>query len=245
MGDENVPNDFAYSKIIKSPEVMGAGPEADDLNNNTQALSSLTDLIMTSDTDANCLRSSNHPLGDQYFLKTSGTCINPRTKKPVSRYIYISHQPEDSIDTRPVKDSDSSDTMRYDGLLPGIINNMYHLNPFGIFTAFAEDGNPECVEVTLSSTRDLPGDICTNSNSTLKFNTHFITRSDAKEIDPCSFQTKINTYSTPNKYCNRTVESFQTLSAIPDDPLVYLYFSLCGLAGVYVLYRFLQKQQKR
>lgn len=244
MKDDTIP-DFSYAKIIKNPDAFGAGAEADDFSPDMAALKSYTDLLMTSDTKANCLQSSGHPLGDQYFLKTSATCINPTTKKPASRYIYISNQPEDSSEINPLNDANSSEGMKFNGLIPGIVHNMRRLNPFSIFSAFSQDGNPECVEVTLSSTRDLPGDICTNTNSRVKYNTHLITKSDAQKVDPCSFKTGINTYSTPNKYCKHKVEGFQTLASIPDDPLVFLYFSLCGLAGVYVLYRFLQKQRTK
>ena len=185
MADDKAPP-FSYSKIIKSPTEFGAGPGAGQFDKNIAALNSYTDLLLTSNTKSNCLQP--HPLGDQYFLKTSAKCKDPSTKELVPRYIYISHQPEESKDTNPLNSSDDyAKGFHLNGLIPGIINNMFHLNLFGIFGAFSEDGNPDCVEVTLSSTRNLPGNICSNTNTHESYNTHFITKDDAIKVDPCSF----------------------------------------------------------
>jgi hypothetical protein len=241
MADDKAPP-FSYSKIIKSPTYFNAGAEADQFGANIKALNSYTDVLLTSNTDANCLKP--HPLGDQFFLKTSATCKDPTTNELVARYIYISHQTEHSSGNNPLNSSDDyAKGFHLDGLIPGIINNMWHLNLFGIFGAFAEDSNPECKEVTLSSTRNLPGNICSNANTHEAYNTHFISKGDAEKVDPCSFKGGYNTYS--KKYCKYNTEGFKTMASIPNDPLVYLYYTLFGSVGVYVLFCFLKKHQRK
>jgi len=240
MADDKAPP-FSYSKIIKSPAQFGAGAGAGQFGNNITALNSYTDLLLTSNSSANCLKP--HPLGDQFFLKTGAKCKDTKTNKLVSRYLYISHQPSHSADNNPLNSSDYGKGYQLDGLIPGIINNMFHLNLFGIFTAFAEDGNPNCVEVTLSSTRNLPGNICSNANTHETYNTHFITEDDAKLVDACSFKDGHNPHN--KKYCKYKTEGFETMASIPNDSLVYLYYTLFGAVGIYVLFCFLKKQQRK
>lgn len=241
MADDKAPP-FSYSKIIKSPAQFGAGPDANKFGMNIKALNSYTDLLLTSNTDANCLKP--HPLGDQFFLKTSAKCKDPNTNELVPRYIYISHQPGHSSSNNPLNSTgDYGKGFHLDGLIPGIITNMYHLDLFGIFGAFAGDGTPDCVELTLSSTRNLPGNICSNANTSEAYNTHFITTEDAKKVDPCSFKGGYNSHN--NKYCKYKTEGFETMASIPNDSLVYLYYTLFGAVGIYVLFCFLKKQQRK
>jgi hypothetical protein len=236
--------DFAYSKIIMSPAHFGSGPGSGQFSNNIRALGSYTDLLLTSNTEANCLRPS--PLGDQFFLKTNATCKHPDNGEEISRYIYVSHQPEESSANDPLGSSEDYEKgMQLNGLIPGILTNMGRLDIFGIFTAFAADGTPPCVEVTLSSTRNLPGDICSNTNSHAEYATHFISTEDARKVDPCSFRNGQNTHGdNGTRYCKyNTPENFQNMASIPNDPLVYLYYTLFGAMGVHLLYCFLKKQQ--
>ena len=83
------PPPFSYSEIIVDPSALGSSPDAKNLTNNMNALTSYTDLLITSDSSANA--NPGHALGDQYFLKTSATCM--LDGKSVPRYIYINHQP--------------------------------------------------------------------------------------------------------------------------------------------------------
>ena len=240
MADSKAPS-FSYSKVIKSPTDFQAGPGSGQFDKNIKALNSYADILLTSKSDANCL--SPNPLGDQFFLKTSAKCKD-ENGETISRYIYVSHQPEHSQDNNPLKASDTGAAgLQLDGLIPGIINNMFHLNIFGIFSAFSEDGQPDCVSVELKSTRNLPGDICTSSNSHETFNTHFITKADAKKVSPCSFSDGHNPYS--DKYCQYKVEGLENMASIPKDSLVYLYYTLFGAVGVYVLFCFLKKQKRK
>jgi hypothetical protein len=241
MTETKVPK-FSYSKIIMSPAQFGAGPGAGKFDKNISALASYTDILLTSNTRANCI--NPQALGDQYFLKTSGTCKDPNTNELVPRYLYISHQPESSNDNNPLNSADDANKgFPFNGLIPGIISNMGNLNLFGIFGAFAADGNPKCTEVTLSSTRNLPGNVCENSNTYELYNTQFITEDDAKKVDPCSFKGGYNPHN--KKYCNYYKEGFETMASIPNDSLVYLYYTLFGAVGLYVLFCFLKKQQHK
>ena len=241
MADDKAPP-FSYSKIIKSPANFNAGPGSGQFGQNMRALNSYTDLLLTSDTEANCLRPS--PLGDQFFLKTSATCKDPNSGEKVSRYIYVSHQPEHSSNNDPLNSSSADGgSYRFDGLIPGIINNMFNLNIFGIFSAFSQDDNPDCVLVELSSTRDLPGNICSSSTNYNTYNTRFISKNDAEKVDPCSFRNGQNPYN--KKYCQYNVEGLENMASIPNDSLVYLYYTLFGAVGIYVLFCFVKKHKRK
>ena len=66
-----------------------------------------------------------------------------------------------------------------------------------------------------------------------------------RKVDPCSFRNGQNTHGdSGTRYCKyNTPENFQNMASIPNDPLVYLYYTLFGAMGVHLLYCFLKKQQ--
>jgi hypothetical protein len=84
--------------------------------------------------------------------------------------------------------------------------------------------------------------IDTNNNKSNE--THFITVTDIKNMDPCSFSDGKNPVSGVN--CK---ETFKGVSAgadtikMPDDPLAQLYFASLAAVALYIFYRLMEKSR--
>jgi hypothetical protein len=70
------------------------------------------------------------------------------------------------------------------GLIPGAMEDLNVLNPMGIFRAFEDGASPECQKITMETI-----DINNNSRS----ESHYVTTSDIKSMDPCWFTKNKNT----------------------------------------------------
>ena len=79
-------------------------------------------------------------------------------------------------------------------------------------------------------------------NNNKSSETHFVTTTDIKNIDPCSFPNKKNPVT--NIKCK---ESFETINAapyeMPEDPVAQLYFAGLAFVGVYILHRLMEKSR--
>ncbi len=180
---------FSYSDIIKTPEQLHSGTNAKDLGNNITALRGYSSLLLTSDSPANSLQ--GHALGEQTWVRTNATCnVNGESKQ---RYIYINNQPNTNT---PPSENASTKNIQFNGLVPGIIDNIYRMMPSKIFSAFQQDGNPECVHASLSVTDKLSMD--KDGNKLEEHVANYITLDDVKNISGCSFIDGKNPWNKEN-----------------------------------------------
>ena len=123
------------------------------------------------------------------------------------------------------------------GLIPGILNNIENVNPLGIFGAFMQGTNPDCMGVTLPTR---------NSNNVIGKKTGYLTVNDVKNLSPCLFSNKINPVTKKTASCIEGFESKvknedknedenleildylfperETTVLNPSDIIAYLYF---------------------
>tara|TARA_Y100000741_G_scaffold23_2_gene24 strand:+ start:1733 stop:2749 length:1017 start_codon:yes stop_codon:yes gene_type:complete len=187
---------FSYSDIIKTPDQMHSGTSAKDLGHNISALRAYSSLLLTSDSAANALE--GHALGPQNWVRTNAKCKVNDTNDPNNgtlqqRYIYIDGQPH--TNTPPNKNA-STKNMEFNGLIPGLIDDIFKMMPSKLFTAFAEDGNPECVSAKLSVTDSF--DIDKDGNKLEQHASNYITIDDLKNVSGCSFISGKNPYNKAN-----------------------------------------------
>ena len=169
---------FSYANIIKTPAEMKSGAKSQQLGANITALKGYSSLLLTSDSAANSLQ--GHALGNQTWVPTNAYCVDDTGIKQ-KRYIYIDNQP--STNTPPNKNAQSG--MEFNGLIPGMIDDIFKIDPLKLFTAFAEDGMPKCEQISLSVTDTMSVDKDGNQLETHKPN--YITLDDLKNVNPCSF----------------------------------------------------------
>ena len=173
-----MPEPYKYYKFIKTPKEMGMSTKGGmkDLQDNVAALVSYGEILVSGKglaTDA------KKPLGNKYFIKTGGQCKTSEGGV-VDRYAYIDNVPKGNI---PMSESTFIKYNEFTGLIPGMMQDIEDINTTKLFRGFMEEEHPKCLPLTLPV---IDGD----NNETSE--THYISESDIREMNPCSFINKIN-----------------------------------------------------
>jgi hypothetical protein len=162
---------------------------------------------------------TNRPLGDRIFVKTPAQCkpvkyeknpkaneeddylkklpnIDPETyevtkeKHEVDRYVFIDHIPTGSI-------PGLGNTPTFRGLVPGVVGNIFQLNPLGVVKAMSAPAYPPCVNLeieTIKFDQSEGGDWTTEDmKHTSKLENHYVNVQDILDMNGCSFKrVKVN-----------------------------------------------------
>ena len=173
---------------------------------------------------------NNGPLGNQFFVQTNATCTAKVAGIPtsVARSIYVNNIPNGGIGAAP-----GANIPEFRGLIPGMMSGLDVLDPTRMAESLANAGTPDCVSVTLN--------VMDSSYNTVP-STNYVTVSDAKYIDPCSFTQCVNPITngvcngkTPPKqgFVNRTDLLF---SNIENDHASQIFLASTGILSIYVLH---------
>jgi hypothetical protein len=172
------------------------------------------------------------PLGNKFFLQTGAKCAAvDKNGQQVDRYIYIDNVPAGNIPF--ISSGLGVDFSEFKGLIPGAMSNLNVLNPFAIMSAFMSGSTPPCQELTMQT-------IDVNNNQSTE--TQYVTLSDIKNMDPCSFQNGQNPATGAS--CQETFQTGVGKDASPvmsDDPVDQIYFASLAGIGIYILYRLMEK----
>jgi hypothetical protein len=223
---------YPYQNNIKSPSEIGMSDKGTikQMGKNIDGLIDYVELLVTGKSKASA---TGGPLGNKFFLKTGGKCVDVATDNEVDRYIYINNVPQGNIPF--ISSGAGVNFSEFKGLIPGAMGNLNVLNPFAILQSFLSGATPPCQELTMQTI-----DINNNRSS----ETHFVTTTDIKNIDACSFPNKKNPVN--GKTCKETFETGVSANAglvMPDDPLAELYFASLAFIGIYILHRFMEKSR--
>lgn len=139
--------DYNYAKSIygtgeKESKVSEEG-SSEALGNDIAAISGYMDIMLTGDSYLSKKRNSKGealPLGGKYFMKSALTCKDIDSGESKPRMIYINNVPTGSI-------AGSAPT-NMKGLIPGIIQNIFSINPTTALKNMSEGDTP-CVKVGL------------------------------------------------------------------------------------------------
>ena len=124
--------DYSYADSIQGPSSQGVGSDGSfsQLGRNADAIAYYVKTLITGDP----------PLGNQFFVNTGGTCTAPDgTLK--SRSNYINNMSSGAAALPAAMSEIGSD---FNGLIPGVVDDIEGLNPVHIFTAMASDASPSC-----------------------------------------------------------------------------------------------------
>ena len=168
-----MPPAYKYHKFIRSPKQMGMTTKGSmkDLHKNISSLVNYGELLVSGKGEASTV---NQPLGNKYFLKTGGLCRNEKNKL-VDRYVYINNVPVGNI---PLSKNSFIKFQEYNGLIPGMLQNLEDINTSSIFKGFMEEEHPKCKSIQLETI---------NENNKKGMESRHIVESDLKEMNPCSF----------------------------------------------------------
>ena len=232
--------DYPYYKYIKEPSAIGMSDKGTlkQMGKNIDGLIGYVELLVTGKSKASA---TGQPLGNKFFLKTGGKCLDKSTDPEgveVDRYIYINNVPLGNVPF--ISSGAGVNFSEFRGLIPGTISNLNAFNPIGLMQSFLAGSNPDCDEITMET-------IDTYNNKSTE--SHFVTAVDAKRMDPCAFPNKINTVT--NVKCRETFSNMKNQLnnyecvdyhfKVPDDPIAQAYFASIGALGIYIMYRLMVK----
>ena len=221
---------YPYYKNIKSPSQIGMSSRGtmQQMSNNVNGLINYVELLVSGNSKASA---TGGPLGNKFFLQTGAKCVDTVSKNQVDRYIYVNNVPNGDIPF--ISSGMGVNFSDFEGLIPGAMGNLNALNPFAILQSFMSGATPPCQEITMQTI---------NVNNTKSSETHFVTVTDIKNINPCSFPN--NTNPVTKAKCK---EAFQSANAapveMPDDITAQLYFAGLAFVSLYIFHRFMEKSR--
>jgi len=229
---------YPYYKNINTPDQIGMTSDGSipALGRDIEGLIAYVEVLVQGTGAAS---STGRPLGNKFFLKTGAKCLDTKTKQQVDRYIYIDNVPEGNIPF--ISSGLGVNFNEFKGLIPGTMSDLNTLNPFNLMQSFLSGSMPDCQELTMQ---------VIDVNNMPSVESHFVTLTDIKNMDPCSFQDKKNVISgqqcreafTSNKKKRKThIKQKNGNISLPEDPLVQFYFFSIALIGIFILYRYMEK----
>jgi hypothetical protein len=231
--------DYPYYKYIKTPSDIGMSDKGTltQMGKDIDGLIEYVNLLVSGKSKASA---TGQPLGNKFFLKTGGKCMDKSTdpEQEVDRYIYINNVPMGNIPF--ISSGVGVNFSEFRGLIPGTISNLNAFNPMTMLQSFLAGSKPDCQEITMET-------IDTYNNKSTE--SHFVTMVDIKNMDPCAFQNKTNPIS--GVACKETFTNMNTerltgsciMPKIPDDYIAQAYFTSLGLLGIYITYRYMVKME--
>ena len=218
---------YPYYKNIKQPGEIGMTTEGSisALSKDIQGLISYVKILVEGGGDASVPRG---PLGNKFFLRTAAKCVDAGTKQQVDRYIYVNNVPNGNIPF--ISQGLGTNFSQLKGLIPGAMGNLNVLNPYGLLQSFLSGSTPECQEITMQTI---------NNNNVSSSETHYVTLTDIKNMDPCFFSNRTNPIS--KKSCKETFTGVSESVRLPRDPLAQFYFFSLACVSIYVLYKIMEK----
>lgn len=209
---------YPYYKNVKSPSEIGMSDKGtiQQMSKNVDGLIDYVELLVSGKSKASA---TGQPLGNKFFLKTGAkckACDNNGNCNDEDRYIYIDNVPEGNIPL--ISNGMGVNFSEFKGLIPGTMSNLNALNPYSIMSAFMSGATPPCQELTMTTI---------DNENTKSSETHYVTLTDIKNMDPCSFPNKINDIS--GEKCR---ESFEGLM---EDTTNQIYMGIFALAGIFIL----------
>lgn len=192
---------YDYWKEIKSPQDMGMSADGSigALEHDVSGLMNYVKVLVTGQGGGSY---AERPLGNKYFLQTGGTCKARDTDNIVTRYLYINNVPTGNIPFISQAAGEDFDT--FEGLVPGILQDMEALNPLRIFAAFKLGEEPPCRKITMETSP-------TSDNDWRERRTEYVADYDIRYLDSCLFNLMGDRNPVNRKPCR---EGFNTRGGI-------------------------------
>jgi hypothetical protein len=222
---------YPYYKNIKSPQEIGMSSKGSisALAKDIDGLISYVEVLVTGKSKASV---PSGPMGNKFFLQTAAKCVDASNNQEVDRYIYIDNVPEGNIPF--ISQGLGVNFSEFKGLIPGVMGNLNVLNPFGLLQSFTSGSKPACQQITMETI---------NIDNVSSSETHYVTLTDIKNMDPCSFSNKKNPLT--NISCR---ESFNSLNSdnnevkLPKDFVSQVYFFSLASISIFILYKLMMKK---
>ena len=194
-------------------------------------------------------------MGNKFFITTGGQCVDYKTNKLVTRSMYVNNIPSDKIPI--ISNMADMKFPEFRGMVPGILQNLYDINPVRMFRAFMEGNEPLCAEVNLpvidendnKSTQsgyvpivellDLANAGNIKENVVTKEMKNATTGDDINDASADDKETFINMCDIMNGKQRPYIKSKQIIKEL--DTLSNVYMMSFGFVMLYILYRVMKK----
>jgi hypothetical protein len=224
---------YPYYKNIKQPGDIGMTTDGSisALANDIEGLIAYVEILVEGGGKASV---PGGPLGNKFFLQTAAKCLDTETKQKVDRYIYVNNVPDGNIPF--ISQGLGTNFSELKGLIPGAMGNLNVLNPFGLLQSFLSGSTPDCTEITMQTL---------DTNNVSGSETHYVTLTDIKNMDPCFFSDGVN--PSTKKSCKESFNNGSGFASnaeeiiLPRDPLAQFYFFSLACVSIYILYKIMEK----
>jgi hypothetical protein len=187
---------YSYADNIQGPASMGVGSQGtfSQIGTNSGAITNYVNYMI-----------SGPALGNRFFVNTGGTCTDS-SQTVQSRFNYINNV-SDGADVLPdaMKQDLGGIASDFNGLLPGMLQDLEGLNPLHLMGAIAADSEPTCD--------------CYTCEITGGTESHFLNVDLTPDFDS-SLCTKVD-----NSVCGKTTEGFSEIPA---------YAIVLGLVAIFI-----------
>ena len=186
-GKSNVQTDllgpsYSYADSITGPTSLGVGSNGSfgQLGTNANAIAYYTDALIT----------GNPPLGNQYFVNTGGMCTAPNgSLQP--RHNYINNM---STGAGALPAAISELGSDFNGLIPGVVDDIEGLNPLHLFSALMADANPPCICLSCPTSAGTIAKFLTTSLSP------DLVESKCQQVDPSQCTSAPESFTNKNEF---------------------------------------------
>ena len=151
--------DYAYQKHIRNPTQLGMSGTG-SMSAMAKDVAGIIDYVELLVSGTGPATQRGGPLGDAFFLKTGGQCTTSGGDV-VTRSIYVNNIPDGTIPGL-TQLAGFKFTM-FEGLLPGILEDIGKLNPLPLFSSFMQGANPPCTLVSKKVTSGASSGYVANS----------------------------------------------------------------------------------
>jgi len=225
-------NDYPYHTYIKPPDQIKSSSKGtlSALSNDIGALTSYVDVLVSGKSKAQV---GGGPLGNKYFLNTGGTC-NDENGTSQKRFVYINNVPDGDIPL--ISSAMGAPMTQFEGLVPGILEDLSYVNPAKLFNAFSETST--CQQITME-VKDISNNVTTESN--------YVVNDDIADYNECWFSSKVNPVTkqkceSGNKNKKNKKKKKGKEGMTNADTGIYIYKVMISGIGLFILYSLLKKR---
>lgn len=220
--------EYNYSTKINPPSAIGMSNESsmDDIGKNIAGIISYIRMLVAGGGEASTV---SGPMGPKFFVETPTTCKDADTGSTKKRSMYVNYVPVGSI---PIPISGIPDIgTGYQGLLPGILENVGKLNPVKMMKNIMNGQDNSC---RLLKMETIDADNRKSSGQ------GFVSDNDILGMDSSWFSSAFPRPQIPPK------ENFENYGSVPDASFMgansscrNIYVNLLGLMGIYIMLKFM------
>lgn len=240
--------DYNYHKNIRNPSELGMSGDG-SISALSKDIAGIIDYVEVLVSGSGPASKTGKPLGDKFFLKTGGQCKDYKTGKNVTRSMYINNIPTSNIPI--ISNLSGMSFPEFRGIVPGMLEDIYAINPVKMFRAFTEGNDPVCGEVVLETIdsnnnrkrqsayipitelKDLQGDG--------KIPKGTVTNEMLKTLDKSSNkETFVNLCDVING-CKERNETIDNITIKYPNATSRIYLFLIALILLYISYRLMKK----